>query len=477
MKNILTIDTINDFNVLMLSNIDAGVGVNRVYFELICDPSQTTTATLSDGTVYTATGTDYIFEIPQDKWVGTGDLTVTLAAGSATKVITIHKISAIQASIFLKQTNATEYYFVTTKSHTDQSLDSLIARVDAVELVNDNQDTEITGLSNRMSAAETNISSKISSSEKGVSNGVATLNGSGLVPSSQLPSYVDDVLEYNTFSDFPVTGERGKIYIALDTNAQYRWSGTEYILLLAMADIATVLSVGVVKPDGSTITIDLDGTIHADTSIVDCSTARNVANKTVSLTGFILKTGSRIAVRFTDTTTTNPASGNLTLNVNNTGAKNIVDGHSNNSVMTYANAGFFYNNYVADFIYNGTSWVYLNRDNNTTYSNQSLGNGYGTCSTAAATAAKEVALSGYNLTINGYVSVKFTYDVPANATMNINAKGAKNIFYRGARVTAGIIKAGDIATFIYDGTQYQVIGIDRNSAGSSAYVSGKTVYL
>jgi hypothetical protein len=56
----------------------------------------------------------------------------------------------------------------------------------------------------------------------GVANGVASLDSSGLVPSSQLPSFVDDVLEYDSFSDFPPTGESGKIYVAKDTNKTYR---------------------------------------------------------------------------------------------------------------------------------------------------------------------------------------------------------------------------------------------------------------
>ena len=62
----------------------------------------------------------------------------------------------------------------------------------------------------------------------GTANGIASLGASGLVPSAQLPSYVDDVLEYDTFGDFPVTGEDSKIYIALDTDLVYRWSGTVY---------------------------------------------------------------------------------------------------------------------------------------------------------------------------------------------------------------------------------------------------------
>lgn len=51
----------------------------------------------------------------------------------------------------------------------------------------------------------------------------------GKVPASQLPSYVDDVVEYASVSAFPVTGESGKIYLALDMNRTYRWSGSEYI--------------------------------------------------------------------------------------------------------------------------------------------------------------------------------------------------------------------------------------------------------
>lgn len=65
--------------------------------------------------------------------------------------------------------------------------------------------------------------------EKGSAGGVAELDSNGMVPSAQLPSYVDDVLEYASLSVFPVTGESGKIYVALDTNRTYRWSGSAYV--------------------------------------------------------------------------------------------------------------------------------------------------------------------------------------------------------------------------------------------------------
>ena len=70
---------------------------------------------------------------------------------------------------------------------------------------------------------------KLNSSLKGASNGLAELGSDGKVPSSQLPSYVDDVLEYASKTNFPATGETGKIYVALDTNKTYRWSGSEYV--------------------------------------------------------------------------------------------------------------------------------------------------------------------------------------------------------------------------------------------------------
>lgn len=57
----------------------------------------------------------------------------------------------------------------------------------------------------------------------------ADLDSTGKVPSSQLPSYVDDVEEYTSKSSFPATGATGKIYVDTTTNLTYRWSGTAYV--------------------------------------------------------------------------------------------------------------------------------------------------------------------------------------------------------------------------------------------------------
>ena len=220
-----------------------------------------------------------------------------------------------------------------------------------------------------------------------------------------------------------------------------------------MADISSIK-----LPDNSIHNIKSKKIFYAE-----CATARNDIAKVINCEGFVLETGAIIAVRFTDTSTASPTSGNITLNINNTGAKNIIL-KSNNAVYTYGWAWAFCNNQTWLFVYNGTYFVCINQDNNTTYTPMSLGFGYGTCSTAEATAAKVAALASYVLVKNGMVSVKFSYAVPANSTLNINHRGAKNIFYRGAKITAGVINAGDIATFVYDGTQYQLISVDANYA-------------
>lgn len=78
--------------------------------------------------------------------------------------------------------------------------------------------------------------------QKGAKNGLATLDSSGKVPSSQLPSYVDDVLEYAQKSNFPATGESGKIYISQNDNKTYRWSGSAYVEIsssLALGETAS----------------------------------------------------------------------------------------------------------------------------------------------------------------------------------------------------------------------------------------------
>jgi hypothetical protein len=75
----------------------------------------------------------------------------------------------------------------------------------------------------------TAIAGKEDKALKGALYGYASLDGNGMVPSAQLPAYVDDVVEYANLAAFPATGTSGVIYVAIDTNKTYRWSGTSYI--------------------------------------------------------------------------------------------------------------------------------------------------------------------------------------------------------------------------------------------------------
>lgn len=191
-----------------------------------------------------------------------------------------------------------------------------------------------------------------------------------------------------------------------------------------------------------------------------CATAAATAAKVITISGnanWKLAAGSIIAVKFSYTNT----AANPTFNVNGTGAKSVW---YNVALITTSGLGYAgYASRTAFYMYDGTQYVFLgwSIDSNTTYSNASLGQGYGTCATAEATTAKVVTLSSYALVTGGFVAVKFTYAVPASATMNINSKGAKAVYYRGAAITAGVIKAGDIATFVYNGSQYHLVAIDR----------------
>lgn len=220
----------------------------------------------------------------------------------------------------------------------------------------------------------------------------------------------------------------------------------------------TTYSVATGFADGLMSIADKAKLVATNIAYGTCSTAAATAAKVITISGntnWALAAGSMITVKFTYT---NSAS-NPTFNVNETGAKKVW---YNTALITTSNLGYAGTaNRPMNFVYDGTQYVFVgwSYDANSTYSNASLGQGYGTCDTAEATVAKVVTLSSYALTTGGIVSVKFTNAVPASATMNINSKGAKAIYYKGAAIPAGIIKAGDVATFIYS-TNYHLISID-----------------
>ena len=134
--------------------------------------------------------------------------------------------------------------------------------------------------------------------------GVKVLDSSNLIPSAILPSYVDDVLEFADLAAFPATGESGKIYVALDTNKQYRWSGSTYIQITSGAVDSVngetgivVLTAGDIQMDSEALSVEtklinLQGEVDAvEGDVANLVTLSGVAVDSTELGSF---TGSTI---------------------------------------------------------------------------------------------------------------------------------------------------------------------------------------
>ena len=100
---------------------------------------------------------------------------------------------------------------------------------------------------------------------KGQAEGLATLNEAGKIPESQLPSYVDDVVEAASKAALPTPGESGKIYVTTDTNLTYRWSGTGYVEISPSIALGETASTAYAGDKGKTVT-DALAAHKADTS-------------------------------------------------------------------------------------------------------------------------------------------------------------------------------------------------------------------
>lgn len=152
----------------------------------------------------------------------------------------------------------------------------------------------------KISGLQTALNNKLETSLKGVAGGLAELDANGVVPASQLPSFVDDVLEYSSASAFPSTGETGKIYVATDTNLTYRWSGTQYTEIsksLALGETSStayrgdrgkiaydhaVLKGSAFGPGIYTITTNAEGHVTAATAVVASDITTILGNTAVA---------------------------------------------------------------------------------------------------------------------------------------------------------------------------------------------------
>lgn len=150
--------------------------------------------------------------------------------------------------------------------HSDNNFTTTLKnKLDAIEA--GAQVNEVTSVNNKTGDVSISLSDLggIASTEKGAANGVATLGSDGKVPSAQLPSYVDDVVE-GTLATFPETGETGKIYVDTSTNKSYRWSGSTYVEI-SQATIHKYT--GTITGDGSTSSFTITHSLNSRDVVIN----------------------------------------------------------------------------------------------------------------------------------------------------------------------------------------------------------------
>lgn len=323
--------------------------------------------------------------------------------------------------------------------------------------------------------AHQSLSGKLDTSLKGAANGLAELDANGKVPSTQLPSYVDDVLEYSTKSSFPATGETGKIYVDTTTNLTYRWSGSAYVEISASLALGTTSSTAFRGDYGNsayTHAVTNKGSAFAS-GLYKITT--NSEGHVTAATAVAKSDITALGIPSTNTTYESKvaASGGTDVSLVTTGEK-----------YTWNNKGSYSkpSDGIPKTDLASAVQTSLGKADSSLQSHQTIKqdgvtgatvNRFGTCGTAAGTAAKTVDITTgtFALEAGARVTVKFTNaNTAGTPTLNVNSKGAKNIFHKGTQITTGGNKAllAGTVDFVYDGTQWHLIGnyIDTTNAGT-----------
>lgn len=164
-------------------------------------------------------------------------------------------------TLAVEQANNAKLYAVQRANHTGTQA---ISTINGLQTLLNNK-SDINHNHDDRYYTETEVDSLLST--KQIAGNYATLVG-GVVPASQLPSYVDDILEYNVVSSFPATGESGKIYVAQDNNKAYRWSGSFYTEISASPGSTDAV------PEGST------NLYYTDARVQSAAPVKSVAGRT-----------------------------------------------------------------------------------------------------------------------------------------------------------------------------------------------------
>ena len=161
---------------------------------------------------------------------------------------------------------------------TQKALDSIKTETNTIietHIADKNNPHEVT--KEQVGLGEVTNDAQVKRSEMGVAGGVATLDQEGKVPSSQLPSFVDDVIEVDSYDNLPTTGEAGKIYVTKDTNLTYRWSGSRYIEISASLALGETSSTAYPGDKGK------ETTDKVNTHVADLNNPHQVTKEQVGL--------------------------------------------------------------------------------------------------------------------------------------------------------------------------------------------------
>ncbi len=249
----------------------------------------------------TINGTSY--DLSANRSFTTPDTITRLKGGAAGSLVSGDVTLAAGSNMAISQTGNTITLTSTDTTYSAGNGLTLSGTTFSLPVTTSGSGNVVTGIVQTASGITVNLGSMPTSSDlanyiplsqKGAANGVAALDASGQVPASQLPSYVDDVLEgYYKSADGKfykdssytnlITGESGKIYVSLDTNKTYRWTGTTFVYITSGAVDSVNGQTGVVVLNKSHVGLaNVDNTADTAKSVLSATKWTTVRNITLS---------------------------------------------------------------------------------------------------------------------------------------------------------------------------------------------------
>ena len=452
------------------------------------DDIETTYPSPEDGWTVNVNDTDITYRYNGTSWIAISANSIPLATSSVDGKMS----KTDKAKLDGIATGANKYthptytsrtsglYKVTVDGTGHVSAATAVTKADITALGIPGQDTNTTY--SNMTGATTSAAGKsglVPAPSTGAANRYLRSDGTWAVPPDTNTTYSDmkgatsSVNGTHGLVPQPDAGEQAKFLRGDGTwqttpNTTYGAAGTS---------LGLVKSGGDVTISNGTITVNDDSHAHTIANIDGLQTALNGKSPTThthnyagsSSAGGVANSAAKLSTARTITlggdlsgSTTFDGSGNVTLTAT------VKDDTHNHTIANVDGLQDALDNITAGSVSSASKWTTARNINGMSVDGSANRFNYGTCSTAAGTAAKTVACTGFTLATGSEITVKFTVTNTASSpTLNVNSTGAKAIYYNGAAITAGYLKANKTYTFRYNGTQYDLVGdIDTNTTYS-----------